>query len=118
MVDVICFDDLDEFGGELDDPLEELGQDLYHRLIEPPGSNLDDPDRGLGLEERLSGPIKPSLKAEIEAELRKDDRVQAVQASITQTAADEYAVDIQVEANEGVLGIKLVKDGNGVRRIQ
>lgn len=122
MTDALCLDDLDLFGGEIDDPLEELAQDLYHRLIEAPGSNLDDPDRGYGFEGRLSGAVgaaigMPVVERGIEGELRKDDRVTDAKASVTTTAPGEYRVDIQIVADEGALGITLVQDGSGVRRV-
>ncbi len=122
MADALCLDDLDLFGGEIDDPLQELAQDLYHRLIEAPGSNLDDPARGFGLEGRLSGSGRPgtiaaSLAHEIEAEMRKDDRVRNAIATVTSPAAGEYRIDLQIQADEGVLKITLVKDGAGVRRV-
>ncbi len=121
-MDALALDDLDMFGTELDDPLAELYQDLYHRLIESPGSNIDDPDRGYGIEGHLSGGVRPSrgltaIQRGIEGEFRKDDRVRAVQATITSPAAGEYKIDIRVVADEGVLGITLVKDGDGVRRV-
>lgn len=121
-MDGLCLDDIDLFGAELDDPLAELAQDLYHRLIEAPGSNLDDPARGYGLEGRLSAAGTGQSEATaiehgIEAEFRKDDRVLDVRASLSSPAAGEYRVDIQIMADEGKLGIVLVKDGSGVRRI-
>lgn len=118
MADALCYDDLDEFGGELDDPLEELAQDLYHRIVEPYGSNIDDEDRGLGIEGRLSGVVDASLKTDIETELSKDDRVQAVRATISKTADGEYRIDIEIKANERTLGIALEGDAGGVRRVQ
>ncbi len=40
-MDVVCFEDLDEFGRDLDDPVEELEQDIVHMLFESFGSNAD-----------------------------------------------------------------------------
>lgn len=126
MVDVVAFDDLDSFGEELDDPLEELLQDLYHRLLEPPGSNLDDPDRGLGLEDALSAAVDvATLSARIEAEFRKDDRVSASRVTITETAPREYLISIDVEPDVEVLGLTgaqiarlaVVSNDNGIRRV-
>jgi hypothetical protein len=122
-MDALCYDDLDAFGRELDDPLEELRQDLYHRIIEDPGSNIDDPARGFGLEGWLSrglprGTIVAALRHGLEAELLKDDRVAKVSANVTETAPDEYLIEIEVIADETVLGIKLVADGAGVRRVE
>jgi phage baseplate assembly protein W len=117
MADLRCFDDLDAFGAETSDALEELEQDLYHRLIEPRGSNLDDPDRGLGIEDMLSGEVDPGLKQRIEAELRKDERVTAVSASITEIATGSFRIEVHIEANEEVLGLVLETDAaGGIRR--
>ncbi len=118
MVEALCLDDLDRFGTELDDPLEELYQDLYHRLIEAPGSNLDDPARGYGIEGRLSGVASgPSIKHGIEAEMDKSPSVRSARAVVTETAKGEYRIEIAIVADEGDLNITLVRDGAGVRRI-
>lgn len=122
MVDALCEYDLDPYGTELDDPLAELYQDILHRLIEPPGSNLDDPTRGFGLQNRLSmggrsGGLSLVVKHGIEAELLKDTRLSAVRATVTQTAVDAYSIAIQFVANEVALGITLESTGNGIRRV-
>ncbi len=122
MVDARCLDDLDLFGEELDDPLEELYQDLYHRLIEPPGSNLDDPARGYGLATRLSGSgrkaeLPSTIKHGIEGEFRKDNRVHDCRADVTETAPGEYAIAIAIDADEGALRIRLEASATGVRRV-
>jgi len=121
-MEAVCLDDLDRFGAELDEPLAELAQDLYHRIIEAPGSNLDDPARGYGLEGRLSGAgragsLLATIQHGIEAELRKDDRVRDVRALVTTPAPGEYAIDLQIVADEGALKITLERDGSGVRRV-
>jgi phage baseplate assembly protein W len=118
-MDLVGFDDLDQFGSETQSALEELAQDLYHRLIETRGSNLDDPDRGLGIEDMLSGPYDPGLTQRIEAELRKDDRVDAVQATITELGDDgAFRIEIEVEANGETVGLALEPDGlGGFRRV-
>lgn len=118
MADLRCFDDLDQFGAEAKDELEELLQDLYHRLIEPRGSNLDDIGRGLGLEDALSGTVDASLKQRIEAELRNDDRVDAVTAVITEYQAGFFRIEIEVEVNGELAGLVVESDGaGGVRRV-
>lgn len=115
MVDALCFDDLDLFGRELDDPIEELRQDQYHRLIEPPGSNIDDVGRGLGVDEMLSGVFDPTVCRKIENELRKDNRVAAVVAEFTEAdrATGTFAIDIRSELDGQALGLTLVADGQG-----
>ena len=117
-MDLVCFDDLDHFAAETTTAMEELAQDLYHRLIEQPGSNIDDPDRGLGIEDMLSGPVDPQLTHRIEAELRKDDRVDAVKATVTELGDDgAFRIEIEVEANEETVGLAIEADALGIRRV-
>lgn len=116
MTEIRCFDDLDEFGAETADAYEELLQDLYHRLIEPPGSNIDDRDRGLGIEDALSGRVASALKHRIEVELRKDDRVTAVDAQITEIETGSFRIAISIEADEETLGLVLETDAGGALR--
>jgi hypothetical protein len=113
MADLRAFSDLDAFGEECADELEELDQDLYHRLIEPRGSNIDDPDRGLGIEDRLGGPVDASLAQDIEDEYRKDERVSAVAARVTELDASRYRIDIQVDVNEAKLNQTFETDASG-----
>ncbi len=134
-MDLLCVDDLDQFGGELDDPIAELAQDNYHRLIEAPGSNPDDPNRGLGLEDLLSasiaaGPTAPSdavdlalLGPRIETELLNDDRNADVRATVSVLEQSQrgttFAVDIEIVTDDGVLtGLGLEMGPDGVRRVR
>lgn len=99
VIDVVCWDDLDEFGAEITDPIESLRQDNHHRLITPPGQNIDDPDFGLGIDRMLSGDDSElgSLAPRIEAEFRKDLRNAQVRATITPTAnRNEYEIRIEI----------------------
>lgn len=113
MADLRGYDDLDAFGEETVDELEDLEQDIYHRLIEPRGSNIDDPDRGLGIEDRLGGIVDPSLAQDIEDELRKDERVSNVSARVTELDSSRYQIDIQVAVNEEKLSLTFQTDASG-----
>lgn len=117
MVDALCLDDLDANGRELDSPLDELWQDLYHRLLEAPGSNIDDPDRGVGLEDLLSAGFDPSAGApsqliaqRIRTDVLKDARVRDVQAFFTWDGVTVSGT-IEIVADEGVLGVTLTFAG-------
>jgi hypothetical protein len=87
--DLACVGDLDAFGSETGSDLETLEQDVYHILIEEPGSNPDDPTRGIGVESLLSGDISvlQAVPRQIEAQLMKDDRVDQCKASLAQIPA-------------------------------
>lgn len=107
--DAICYSDLDALGRETDDPVEQFAQDIYHRLVETPGSNADDPDRGLGLDLMLSGPVEPAvLTRQIEAELLKDERTGAVRATVAEVdGAGAYRIEIEIESAAGDVKIAL-----------
>ena len=103
--EIQCLYDLDEFGTEITDPAEELYQDLVHRIITPPGQNIDDPDNGLGIDGLLSGSNADliSLGPRIEAELRKDDRVADVRALVTPLGRGVYSIRIAVVPDSNVI---------------
>ena len=110
MPDLVCDRDLDLFGRETDDPLEILGQDLYHRLAESYGSNPDDVDRGVGLGGMLSGALEDvDLQSAIESDFAKDDRVASSRATITPLAErGGYRIAIEVQAVDGILPLEAV----------
>lgn len=124
-MDLKGYEDLDEFASETDDPLVELSQDVYHRMIESFGSNLDVPaDASLGLEDVLHGDLEAVQPQIIEAGLRLDPRIDAAKVTITEvgdgasaTGAKTVRADVQIVANGKELGIVLESDGtsNAVR---
>lgn len=116
MTDLVCFDDLDINAAEMTDPVAELEQDFYHRLIEAPGSNPDDPLRGLGLLERLSDVVDPNLAGEIDAEGKKDDRIDRVDTQVTETAPGVYRLDIQIQP-QGALILEASVASNTITRL-
>lgn len=117
MTDLLCGLDLDPYGRELNDPIEELSQDLIHRAIEVPNSNIDEPDRGVGLEETLSGTTAGATTRRLESDWKKDDRVTDVRATTTLLERGSYSMSVDVIANESKLGITLESDGGGGVRV-
>lgn len=107
--------DLDLFGRETTDPLEVLGQDLYHRLVELYGSNPDDVDRGVGIVDALSGIVdNRDLAGEIRADFKKDDRVAEAEVKVTPMAETPggYRIAIRVQTVDGILPLEVeVVDG-------
>jgi hypothetical protein len=117
-MDVLCYDDLDELGRDLDDPLAELEQDVVHWLFESFGSNADRPDGSIGLEDALSGPSDPGLRHRIETKLSDDPRIDAVEVKFVQIDPTQVRLDLRIQANQTALGIAIVFDGAGnVRRV-
>ncbi len=98
ILDLRCLDDLDEHASEITDPLESLEQDNFHRIITPPGMNIDDPDFGLGIHRFLSvgGTDLPSLGPRLEAELRKDPRNAEVRAFVEPLERGVYDITLAI----------------------
>jgi hypothetical protein len=115
-MDGLAFDDMDEFARELDDPREELVQDVIHLLIETYGSNPDVRTRGVGLIGALSGPANriPSIKAQAEAQLHDDSRLTNATVDITPTGnRGEYRIDLALFVNTEEINASITVDVAG-----
>lgn len=126
-----CLDDVDPYARELTDPLTELEQDIFHRLLEDPDSNLDaniaEESRGLGLLDMLSAPLKPNLAQLIKAECELDDRVVVATVLVTETPngnsvstvtiAITLAVSID-DLNVEDYKITIVRDASGLHLVK
>jgi len=116
-VDLDWWDDLDPFASEITDPVEILIQDTFHMLIESPGSNADDPDRGLGIEDMLSGVANiPVAEAHIAEGLQRDPRIDLAVATITKTGDNAYHLHLDIEYDGHELGLDFTKDASGFAR--
>jgi hypothetical protein len=117
-MELVCRDDLDEFASETYDELDQLAQDLEHRLFEEYGSNPDDEDRGVGLVARLSGSDSPAMIGRlIEADFHKDERVLSCVANVTLAGSGNTGVaatlDISVTTNDGLLKLGYTVEADG-----
>lgn len=116
-MDGLAFDDMDEFARELDDPAAELEQDVVHMLLEAPYSNIDDPERSIGLNQLLSGVFDPRIANIIEEKLERDDRITKAKVTISANALVPGEYNVEIELQPADLTILLVRDANGnVRR--
>lgn len=105
--DAQCFDDVDGFGNETASDLETLEQDIYHILIQAPGSNPDDTTLGIGVENYLSGTegdlaAMPSL---IDEQLERDSRIDASHTTLTQDSDGDYSINIEIVVDGETLGL-------------
>jgi hypothetical protein len=105
VTDGVCVTDLDPNSNETTSDLQGLAQDIYHILLEAPGSNLDDPTRGVGCEGYLSGSGAQlaALPAIIDSQLRKDTRIDSSTSGLTQNPDGSYLLSILVVADGSIL---------------
>lgn len=106
IADLVCGDDLDPFGTETTSDLQTLIQDVLHVLKEFPGSNPDDPNRGIGVETYLSGTadslnVLPGL---IQHQLSSDTRIDTCVAVVGQdTGDDKFTLKVSIGVNGAVV---------------
>lgn len=100
--------DLDPFGAETTSDLQNLQQDISTLIIELFNSNLDDPNRGIGIETFLSANANQfsTLSGLIEAQVLQDDRVSACTVTTTQNGNGAYSIIIQVQVGQTVLPLE------------
>lgn len=103
--DLVCYDDVDPLAAETQSDLESFAQDVYHLLLELPGTNPDDPNRGIGIELYLSGTFADfaKLPALIEQQIGDDPRATGCSCSITSNSNGTYGINIQIACSTGVL---------------
>src|ERR1700690_795675 len=96
--DLLFGNDLDPLGQETTSDLQNLMQDVQHVLQEDLGSNLDDPNRGVGIYNYLSGTNVDlqSLVGNIKSNLIDDPRIDSVDASAVAQTSGIYAYIIYV----------------------
>lgn len=119
--DCVCELDVDAFARETTSDLQNLEQDLLHVLMQELGSNLDDPDRGVGIVSLLSGSTLdlPRVARRIEIEFVKDDRVATCTATLSTQSDGSVRIDIAVGVGIAVLGLAYSYDStNGVQVIK
>lgn len=106
--DLVCDLDLDPFANETTSDLQNLIQDVYHLLLELSGSNLDDPTRGIGVEQYLNGRFDDlqTLMNTIELQISQDDRVKNCQATVQQLANPEhYEIIVKIGVGDDTIGL-------------
>lgn len=108
--DLVCDVDLDPFATETTSDFQNLVQDVTHVLLELNGTNLDDPQRGVGIETYLSGTQESfnGLIGVIEEQLARDDRITGVTAAISQNTDVSFTITINIAVSGTVLNLQYV----------
>lgn len=108
--DLVCDLDLDSFATETTSDFQNLVQDVTHILVELNGTNLDDSQKGVGIESYLSGTQLSfnGLIGVIEEQLSRDDRITGVIASIAQNTEETFTITIEISVSGTVLNLQYV----------
>lgn len=106
--DLVLDDDLDPFAAETTSDLQNLIQDVTHILQEDLGSNADDPLRGVGINNYLSGTQTnfASISGVIETQLNSDDRISACTATIVQNSDSTFTIFINIQVAGDVIPLQ------------
>lgn len=110
--DLSCDEDLRSDFGELDadDPLL-VAESSYRRLCTERGTLDDDADYGIDLRRWLHLPMTQRQlrenEGQVNAELRKDDRVESLVVSLVRVGANELELRIQGETATGAFTLTL-----------
>ncbi len=114
--DLLCVNgDLDPFGGETTSDLQSLIQDVGHLLQEEPGSNPDDPNRGIGVHLYLNGTVDAfkGLSGLIEAQLSEDDRIDGISCKVTTNPNGTFLLRLDIGVNGTIVPLQYGwQDGN------
>ena len=114
--DLVCADDLDLFGSETTSELENLIQDVQHVILETLGSNLDDPQRGVGIFTYLSASADKllGLPGIIETQLIEDDRITQCLCTISpSTEENTYNILVQIAVDGNQINLSFAWDASG-----
>lgn len=108
--DLVCLDDMDPNAAETTSDLQNLLQDIYHVLVEDPASNPDDPTRGVGIDNYLSGTTDQftGLAGVIDEQLTADTRITKSTTNIQQASSGPFPIiiSIQIEVSGTVIGLQ------------
>lgn len=106
--DLVCVLDLDPYAAETTSDLQNLIQDVLHILREHLGSNPDDPERGCGVENYLSGTVDQfrTLCGTIETQLNTDERISSTSATITANDDSTFLLRIEIGVSGTIIPLE------------
>lgn len=108
--------DLDASGAETDSDLESLENDVLHMLMQDLGSNLADPDKGVGVFNFLSGTSDQleALPAVVDAQLAQDPRISNSQTTLATNADGSFSLVVTVTVGNDVVDLQYAVGPNGI----
>jgi hypothetical protein len=109
-------DDLDPSGAETASDLESLQQDVLHIIEETLGSNLADPDKGIGAQNYLSGSAGQllAMPSKIDEQLGHVSRITNSRTSVSQQSDGSYLVAIVAAIQGSIVSFNFTLGPNGL----
>lgn len=103
--DLVYVTDADPMGRETTSEAQNLAQDCLHWLICLPAGNLDNEDRGVGVETYLSGTTDDAMRlpSAIEADFEKDSRIAGCSASVLMQPDGTWLINVVVQPVAGAV---------------
>ena len=113
-------EDMDPNGAETASDLESLEQDVQHIIEEVIGSNLADPDKGVGAVNYLSGTTAQlqAMPSIIDSQLEKVSRITNSASSITiPDDGSDPTISVQVAVGSNVVNLQFALGPTGLTRV-
>ena len=109
MSDFLCLEDLDPLCSEVDARTAYI-QDIYHVLFEDPGTNIDDRDRGLGMQNWLSSAYNEQWPAQVERECKRFDETKDAVCTIEIEKDGRMLVSIELTTDDEKIKLEVALD--------
>jgi hypothetical protein len=111
-------DDMDPSAAETASDLESLEQDVLHIISERLGSNLADPQSGVGAVDYLSGTSAElaGMPAIIDTQLANVSRIASSQTTLTLQADGSYLITVAVTVGADIATLQFALGPNGLTK--
>jgi hypothetical protein len=111
-------DDLDPTGAETDSDLESLEQDVVHILAQVLGSNLADPEKGVGAVNYLNGTTVQleAMPAIIDSQLAEVSRITTSHTTLLTQSDGSFLVEVEIQVGTDIVNLQFAVGPNGLSR--
>lgn len=105
--DIVCVLDMNPNATETTSDLQSLVQDVFHILLEFPGSNPDDVTRGIGMQTYLSATQDKfqGLPGKIEEQLKRDTRITSA-SCVIEIVAGSPLLKLNVQVGQQIIPLQ------------
>lgn len=108
-MDLLCIEDFDPLGREVG-ARDAYIQDIYHSLLEEPGTNFDMPSRGLGLMGWLSAAYSDQWPRLIEQDCKRNELTTEAVCTITQASDGSLKIFVTLQIDGAAIALEIALD--------